>query len=74
MKSVLSADQSFHGNKYDFHVRMGSDNACKIYNMQPSTKSITLVKEDFQVPSFYEFKKEQVVPMYANEVLPWKVL
>ncbi|PIF04530.1 MAG: dihydroorotase [Arcobacter sp.] len=61
-------------NKLDNLQKFLSDNACKIYNMQPSTKSITLVKEDFQVPSFYEFKKEQVVPMYANEVLPWKVL
>ena len=51
-----------------------SDNACEIYNMQPSTKSITLVKENFQVPPFYEFKREKVVPMYAEEQLPWKVL
>lgn len=51
-----------------------SDNACNIYNMKPSNKTVTLVKEDFEVPPVYEFKKEKVVPMYAKEILPWKVL
>jgi len=51
-----------------------SDNACKIYNMKPSTKTVTLVKETFEVPPYYEFKKEKVVPMYAQEKLPWKVI
>ena len=51
-----------------------SDNACEIYEMKPSNKTVTLVKEDFEVPSFYEFKKEKVVPMYAKEMLHWKVV
>lgn len=51
-----------------------SDNACKIYDMKPSSKTITLVKENFEVPPYYEFKREKVVPMYAKEILPWKVL
>lgn len=51
-----------------------SDNACEIYNMKPSNKSVTLVKEDFTVPPYYEFKNEKVVPMYADELLHWKVL
>ena len=51
-----------------------SNNACKIYNMKPSTKTVTLVKENFKVPAFYEFKREKVVPMYAEETLSWKVL
>ena len=51
-----------------------SDNACEIYEMKPSSKTVTLIKEDFEVPSFYEFKKEKVVPMYAKEMLHWKVV
>ncbi|BFU78292.1 dihydroorotase [Arcobacter sp. 15-2] len=51
-----------------------SDNACEIYNIKPSSKTITLVKEDFKVPNFYEFKRERVVPMYAEKQLSWKVL
>ena len=61
-------------NKLDNLQKFLSDNACKIYNMKPSTKTITLVKENFEVPPFYEFKREKVVPMYAQEILPWKVL
>jgi len=61
-------------NKLNNLQKFLSDNACNIYNMKPSTKTITLVKENFVVPALYEFKKEQVVPMYAKELLPWKVL
>ena len=60
--------------KLDNLQKFLSDNACEIYNMEPSTKTVTLVKENFEVPSVYEFKKETVVPMYAKELLPWKVL
>ena len=42
--------------------------------MKPSNKSITLIKEDFKVPAFYTLNKEKVVPMYADKLLPWKVL
>jgi len=61
-------------NKIDNLQKFLSDNACKIYDMKPSSKTITLVKENFEVPPFYEFKREKVVPMYAQEILPWKVL
>jgi len=60
--------------KLDNLQKFLSDNACKIYNMEPSSKTVTLVKENFEVPAFYEFKNEQVVPMYAKEILPWKLL
>ena len=50
-----------------------SDNACKIYNMKPSSKNITLVKEDFFIPEIYENDHERVVPMYAGEMLSWSI-
>jgi len=61
-------------NKLENLQKFISDNACAIYNMKASNKTVTLVKEDFKVPAFYEFKKEKVVPMYAQEILSWKVL
>lgn len=50
-----------------------SDNACKIYNMKPSSKTITLEKKDFIVPSVYEKFNQRVVPMYAAETLKWSI-
>ena len=50
-----------------------SDNACKIYNMKPLSKTITLEKKEFQVPSFYEKGDEKVVPMYADETIQWSI-
>jgi len=61
-------------NRLENLQRFLSDNACEIYNIKPSSKTITLVKEDFKVPNFYEFKRERVVPMYAEKQLSWKVL
>jgi len=61
-------------NKLENLQKFLSDNACNIYNIKPSSKTITLVKEDFKVPNFYEFKREKVVPMYADQQLSWKVL
>ncbi len=61
-------------NKLENLQKFLSDNACEIYNIKPSSKTITLVKEDFKVPNFYEFKRERVVPMYAEKQLSWKVL
>jgi len=50
-----------------------SDNACKIYNMEPSSKTVTLEKKDFTVPSVYEGFGQKVVPMYAGETLKWSI-
>jgi len=61
-------------NKLDNLQKFLSDNACNIYNMPASSKTITLVKEPFKVPAYYEYKKEKVVPMYAKQTLSWKVL
>jgi dihydroorotase len=50
-----------------------SDNACKIYNMKPSSKDVTLEKKDFIVPKAYEAYGETVVPMYAGETITWSI-
>jgi len=60
-------------NQLDNLQRFISDNACNIYDMKATSKSITLEKKDFKVPSFYEFDNEKVVPMFNNEILQWSI-
>ena len=60
-------------NKLDNLQKFLSDNACKIYDLTPSSKSIILEKKEFKVPAVYTYKNEKVVPMYANETLTWSL-
>ncbi len=48
-------------------------NAQKIYGFKPLNKKVKLEKKKFVVPSSYKFKSEDVVPMYAGEVLNWSI-
>ena len=48
-------------------------NAQKIYEFTPKSKKIKFIKKDFQVPYIYEYKNENVVPMYSGEILPWSI-
>jgi dihydroorotase len=48
-------------------------NAQKIYNLNLPKKTIKLIKKDFIVPSIYEYKNENVVPMYAGETILWSI-
>jgi dihydroorotase len=50
-----------------------SINAQKIYEINPPKKDIKLIQKDFIVPLSYEYKNEQVVPMYAGETLSWSI-
>ena len=60
-------------NKLDNLQKFISDNACNIYNIKPSSKSITLVKKDFKVPAIYTNKEQKVVPIYADEIISWSI-
>jgi dihydroorotase len=60
-------------NKLENLQKFISDSACNIYNMEPSSKNITLEKEDFIVPNFYEKGVQKVVPMYNNKKLSWTI-
>ncbi|CAM3869405.1 dihydroorotase [Arcobacter cloacae] len=48
-------------------------NAQRIYNLFLEKKTIKLVKKDFTVPAIYEYKNENVVPMYAGETILWSI-
>lgn len=50
-----------------------SDNACRIYGLQPVQKAVTLHDTPMQVPASYRSFGQQVVPMYAGEQLSWSV-
>jgi dihydroorotase len=50
-----------------------SGNAINIYELTPSTKSVTLIKKDFVVPEAYEAFGEVVVPMYGGETIEWSL-
>ncbi len=50
-----------------------SDNALKIYEINPPKKSIKLVKKEFSVPASYSNDFEVVVPMYAGENIAWSI-
>jgi dihydroorotase len=47
--------------------------AQRIYDIKPKVKTIKLVKKDFIVPSIYEYKNENVVPMYSGETITWSI-
>ena len=46
-----------------------SNNAREIYDLTPLKKEITLIKEEWEVPSDYN----GVVPMFAGEKLKWRI-
>jgi len=48
-------------------------NAREIYKFTPIEKTITLIKKDFNVPSSYDGFNQTVVPMFANETIPWSL-
>ena len=50
-----------------------SENAFKIYDINPPKKEITLIEKSFIVPSSYSNETENVVPMYSDEVLAWSI-
>lgn len=50
-----------------------SGNACKIYNLAPPVKQVTLRDTPMQVPTNYRSFGQQVVPMYAGESISWSI-
>ncbi len=61
-----------HG-KLDLMQAFVSDNACNIYNLTPSSKTVTLVKEECKVPESYQNDTQCVVPTNAGKTLAWSI-
>ncbi|HEX6691657.1 MAG TPA: dihydroorotase [Burkholderiales bacterium] len=45
----------------------------QFYGLPPSRDTLTLVREDWKVPETLRFGAEQLVPLRAGEILPWKL-
>jgi dihydroorotase len=60
-------------NALDNLHKFVSLNACKIYDMKPSSKQVHLIKKDFTVPSSYDAYGETVVPMYFGQTISWSI-
>ncbi len=60
-------------NKLENLQKFVSDNACAIYELEPSDKTIMLIEKDFEVPLQYSLENELVVPMYAGEKIKWSI-
>lgn len=44
------------------------------YNLPRNTDTITLVREDWMIPTSLPFGIDDVVPFHAGKLIPWKVL
>lgn len=69
---VLTQIFEKHGSLNNLNAFV-SLNAQKIYNLNLDKKTIKLIKKDFTVPAVYEYKNENVVPMYAGETILWSI-
>lgn len=54
----LEGFASFHGSDF--------------YGLPRNTDTITLEKTEWQVPEFYSFAKQKLVPLRAGEIIHWK--
>lgn len=50
-----------------------SDNACKLYGLTPPVTRVLLTDSPKEIPASYRSFGQQVVPMFAAEMLPWSV-
>lgn len=50
-----------------------SGNACRLYGLEPASKQVTLCDTPMQVPARYRSYGQEVVPMYAGQMLPWSI-
>src|SRR5262245_60873505 len=50
-----------------------SEFGAQFYGLPVSEDTITLVREDWKVPPTLPFGAEQLVPLRAGEILPWKL-
>ena len=48
-------------------------NGPKFYRLPVNSKTITLVKEDWQIPSSLDFAGSTIIPLGAGETLNWKL-
>lgn len=50
-----------------------SFNGPDFYGLPRNTGSITLLKQDWQVPDEYDMGEDKLVPLLAGQIIPWKL-
>jgi dihydroorotase len=53
--------------------KFASFNGPDFYNLDRNQKTIILVKENWQVPEYYDFGQDHVIPLQAGKTISWKV-
>lgn len=61
-------------NKLDKLEGFASHFGADFYRLPRNSKQVTLIRETWQVPDQYPAEKEQLIPLYAGETLPWKCI
>jgi len=51
-----------------------SKNGASFYGLKQNTSFVTLRKEPWHIPNYYDFGSEIIVPFHAGETLHWKVI
>lgn len=46
----------------------------EFYGLPINTKTITLAKQPWTVPDYYNFGNEKLIPLHAGKVLPWSII
>ena len=60
-------------NKLGMLEQFASFNGPDFYSLPRNTSTITLVKDNWQVPESYTYASENVIPFRANEVISWRI-
>ncbi|MDD5068522.1 MAG: hypothetical protein PHN89_02910 [Candidatus Pacebacteria bacterium] len=60
-----------HGRKV--FVNFMSGNARKLHKLPPATREVTLVREPFKIPPFYEVGHWKVEPFWAGQTINWSI-
>ncbi len=53
--------------------QFASFNGADFYQLPRNTRTINLIREDWEVPNSYSLGKEKVIPFFCGEVINWKL-
>lgn len=73
MALALYAQAFEKANALDILEAFASERGPDFYGLPRNTKKITLQRQDWQVPTEFDFGDGTVVPMWAGATLHWQV-
>jgi dihydroorotase len=69
----LYAEAFEQANALDQLEKFASFNGADFYNLPRNKNTISLTRQDWQVPEFYQFGNNHLIPLRAGEVIHWKL-